>query len=225
MKLADKLNRLLRESTTGVTEVARRANVSKSSLYRWLNGASYPPVDEALRLARVLGVPLDYLADDELDECPAPATAEITEDERAILEVFRAMGLSRTEAVQAVADTKAMKVIAGITALWLISDSREKREDALRNLDVVLPSSVGHAELFKQLNYLIGDSPDKEKLFEIIKGHNRDVPIRLGFYKYHPEWGPLPELKSSSSDDPPTPEPTPGPRDAPEQRRPRRRRN
>ena len=75
MDLKLKLARLLEETKLPtVAEVARRADVAKTSCYRWFDpeDPALPDVKEALQVARVFGVSLDYLADDRLDQPPAP---------------------------------------------------------------------------------------------------------------------------------------------------------
>ncbi len=59
--------------------------VSKTTVSNWWNGASRPDMDTALVVARVLGVPLDYLADDNQDEIPKP----LSQDEELALDLYR----------------------------------------------------------------------------------------------------------------------------------------
>lgn len=91
MRFVEKLNRacVLRRMTNQ-RELADLARVSKSSLNRWINGESMPNVEEALRLARVLEVPLEWLAADDDQETP-PASPLSPEEEK-ILWIVRTMG-------------------------------------------------------------------------------------------------------------------------------------
>jgi len=102
MRLSEKLGRLSAEQGyTNIAEIARLAQVSRSSCYRWFEGVAYPDVRDALKLARFFGVSLDYLADEEADH--PPPSNELTEDERFVLDVFHSLGLTRREAMRRLA--------------------------------------------------------------------------------------------------------------------------
>jgi hypothetical protein len=60
-------------------------------------GKRRPYLDQGLRLAQTLGISLDYLANDDLDEPPG---VEFSADERALVSVYRAKGLDFEEAVR-----------------------------------------------------------------------------------------------------------------------------
>lgn len=79
------------------SDLARRVGVSKNTTGRWLSGQTRPYEESLVRLARVLDLSLDYLADDALDEPPAPA---LSEDERTVLEVYRALRLDAQAAIR-----------------------------------------------------------------------------------------------------------------------------
>jgi transcriptional regulator with XRE-family HTH domain len=51
-------------------KLARLSGVSDSEVSRILNGKSQPGLENALKLAKAVGVSLDFLADDELDSDP-----------------------------------------------------------------------------------------------------------------------------------------------------------
>jgi transcriptional regulator with XRE-family HTH domain len=50
--------------------LAKVAGVDKQKISRWKTG-TLPAIDDALRVARTLGVPLDFLSDDEMKSPPA----------------------------------------------------------------------------------------------------------------------------------------------------------
>jgi transcriptional regulator with XRE-family HTH domain len=84
-------------------ELAHHVGESKSTVNRWFKepgekDATTPNLAQALRLARVLGVTLEYLADDELDV--EPPSAEPSRDEHLVLETFHSIGIPVREAVR-----------------------------------------------------------------------------------------------------------------------------
>ncbi len=73
MELKDKLQMLMARHALNGQKLARSSHVSDSEISRILQGKSRPGLDNAFRLARSVGVTLDYLADDSLDvEPPGP---------------------------------------------------------------------------------------------------------------------------------------------------------
>lgn len=71
---------------------ARGVELSKSALGNYFADVARPQLGTALALARVLGVSLDFLADDAMEQEPTASSAEaggITPDERAVLGFYR----------------------------------------------------------------------------------------------------------------------------------------
>jgi transcriptional regulator with XRE-family HTH domain len=64
--------------------------VSRSTVHRWFSGERLPRIDEGLRLAQVLSVPLDVLADDAADLTSLDMTA--TEIDAWIRQTIEAIG-------------------------------------------------------------------------------------------------------------------------------------
>ena len=75
--------------------------VSRTKVNAWLAGKTLPDIEEALRLARLIGVSVDFLADDKLDAPPSPP---MTDDEVYILTLIRDLGMGRQEAVKRIVD-------------------------------------------------------------------------------------------------------------------------
>lgn len=76
-------------------KLARISKVSDSEISRILAGKSRPGLENAFRLAKAVGVSLDYLADDTLESDPARTTDPLSSEEREVLELARAIGCSR----------------------------------------------------------------------------------------------------------------------------------
>jgi transcriptional regulator with XRE-family HTH domain len=66
-RFEEKLRRQMLLRGFNQQKLARLSGVSDSEVSRILNGKSQPGLENALKLARALGVSLDYLADDSLD--------------------------------------------------------------------------------------------------------------------------------------------------------------
>jgi transcriptional regulator with XRE-family HTH domain len=72
--------------------LAQLSSVSDSEVSRVLRGKSSPSLEYAHRLAKALGVSLDYLADDELEVEPATRGDGLEPAERELLELARDLG-------------------------------------------------------------------------------------------------------------------------------------
>lgn len=92
MKLQDKLQMLMARSNLNGQKLARLSQVSDSEISRILQGKSRPGLDNAFRLARAVGVSLDFLADDTLDIEPAPPSDKFSPEERKILSIAQKIG-------------------------------------------------------------------------------------------------------------------------------------
>jgi transcriptional regulator with XRE-family HTH domain len=86
----DKLIAAMRARGDTASDLARVVSVSPTTVDRWLRGAR--PFHPALvALAHHYARPIEYFADDHLDEPPAP---EVLPEERPLLAAIRAMGVS-----------------------------------------------------------------------------------------------------------------------------------
>jgi transcriptional regulator with XRE-family HTH domain len=94
-KLKDKLlTEMARQGLNG-QRLAQRSKVSDSEISRILSGQSTPGLENSFRLARAVGVSLDFLADDSLEVDPLRGTDPLTPDERRVLDLAQRVGLSR----------------------------------------------------------------------------------------------------------------------------------
>ena len=92
MILKDKLQMLMGRHGLNGQKLARSSQVSDSEISRILQGKSRPGLDNAFRIARSVGVTLDYLADDSLDAEPSVPADNLSPEERKILAVVQKIG-------------------------------------------------------------------------------------------------------------------------------------
>lgn len=95
MKLKDKLQMLMARSHLNGQKLARLSQVSDSEISRILQGKSRPGLDNAYRLAKAVGVSLDFLADDSLEADPVQALDSQTLEEQKILATSHKLGCSK----------------------------------------------------------------------------------------------------------------------------------
>lgn len=94
-KLKDKLlTEMARHGLNG-QKLAQRSRVSDSEISRILSGQSTPGLENAFRLARAVGVSVDYLADDASETDPLKSTDPLSADERRVLDLARRVGMER----------------------------------------------------------------------------------------------------------------------------------
>ena len=92
MGIIEKLEILIQERGFTQGEVERLAGLAASRISKWKDGRGEPTARQALRLARLLDVPMEYLVDD-LAEGPAQQP-HLTDAELRAVEITRALGLS-----------------------------------------------------------------------------------------------------------------------------------
>jgi transcriptional regulator with XRE-family HTH domain len=80
-------------------KLAKISKVSDSEISRILAGKSRPGLENAFRLAKAVGVSLDYLADDSLETDPARAADPLSPEDREVLDLAHAIGCSRAARV------------------------------------------------------------------------------------------------------------------------------
>ena len=94
-KLKDKLLTEMARLGLNGQRLAQRSQVSDSEISRILSGQSTPGLENAFRLARAVGVSLDFLADDALEADPLRASDPLSTEERRVLDLVQRVGLSR----------------------------------------------------------------------------------------------------------------------------------
>lgn len=98
MVFSAKLKALMKRHRYSQQDVADRVDVSQSLVSLWTKGDRVPDLPTAAKLAKLFDVGLAYLADDAQDE--PPAMSEISEWERAVLDLIHALGIDRQEALR-----------------------------------------------------------------------------------------------------------------------------
>jgi len=101
MTSIEKIEKLLAAKGWKQNAFEKAAVLAENRISEWKDGEGEPTLRQALRIARLLQVPLEYLADDSLDE-PLPSTG-VTPDEAAILDLFRALRLDKAEGLRRLA--------------------------------------------------------------------------------------------------------------------------
>jgi transcriptional regulator with XRE-family HTH domain len=95
MKLEEKLHAQMVRLGLNGQKLARSSKVSDSEISRILAGKSRPGLENAFRLARAVGVSLDYLADDSLEVDPLVHKDPMTPEERELLDLAHGIGTAR----------------------------------------------------------------------------------------------------------------------------------
>jgi transcriptional regulator with XRE-family HTH domain len=96
MKLNEKLYKRMRDQGMNQQKLARVSGISDSEVSRVMSGKSQPGLENAWKLAKALGVSVDFLADDKLDEDPGvakPGSSPLPEAEEQLLKIARQVGL------------------------------------------------------------------------------------------------------------------------------------
>jgi transcriptional regulator with XRE-family HTH domain len=90
MKMVEKLDLALKEKGWTQTAFERAAMLSENRISKWKNGAGEPTAKQALRMARLLGLPYDFLIDDDQDK---PGLLPLSDREKQIWDVVRTIGV------------------------------------------------------------------------------------------------------------------------------------
>ena len=91
-RFSEKLSQKILQLGLNGQKLARKSDVSDSEISRIMNGKSLPGLENAIALARAVGVSLDYLADDQLDTDPNLPKESANELETIILRLVREIG-------------------------------------------------------------------------------------------------------------------------------------
>lgn len=92
MGYVDKLHKLCVMRGMDQVTLARRVGISKSSMSRILSGTQEPKLRLAYELAKVLGVTLDSLMNEDLPVAPSARTVPLNEAQLTILNIVDRLG-------------------------------------------------------------------------------------------------------------------------------------
>ena len=92
-RFSEKLGQKILQLGLNGQKLARKSDVSDSEISRIMNGKSLPGLENAIALAKAVGVSLDFLADDTVIAEPSQAQESTSDHETAILKIIREIGL------------------------------------------------------------------------------------------------------------------------------------
>src|SRR5438309_1076197 len=92
MRVDEKLHKHMLLKGLNGQKLAKLSQVSDSEISRILAGKSLPGLENAYKLAKAVGISLDYLADDTLDADPSRSGDGTTELEKGLLRTARDIG-------------------------------------------------------------------------------------------------------------------------------------
>jgi transcriptional regulator with XRE-family HTH domain len=121
MGFAEKLTLLIERTGKNQSRLQRETGLAQTAISAMTLGQRRPYMDQALLLARALGVPLDYLADDSIDEVPTP---EVSKDELPLLRLYRRLkaDLPIEVALHALSMAAAAEVAARSSEDYVVSE-------------------------------------------------------------------------------------------------------
>src|SRR4051794_26045699 len=130
------LSQMVRRGLNG-QKLAKISKVSDSEISRILAGKSRPGLENAFRLAKAVGVSLDYLADDSLETDPAKAADPMSPEEREVLDLAHAIGCSRATRV-----LENIRIVGYELAMRRLLDARPAvdSDDATNRVGASVPS-------------------------------------------------------------------------------------
>jgi transcriptional regulator with XRE-family HTH domain len=96
-RFSEKLAQRILQLGLNGQKLARKSDVSDSEISRIMNQKSLPGLENAIALARAVGVSLDYLADDALDVDPNQPKESAGERETTIQRLAREIGFKQAE--------------------------------------------------------------------------------------------------------------------------------
>lgn len=136
-----------------VTELVKRAQVTRNTVYNWEGGKSAPALDELDKVAQTLGVPLSHLVDAwagrQAQQNAAPDIPERLDRIEAKVDA-----IPTREYADEVGQTAAAQVIAAVEKMLL--------EDATRSDSLVGRLASQLEDQLRQSGLLRGGGPDGE---------------------------------------------------------------
>lgn len=99
MKYAEKLYRQLVRLGWNQQKLSRTSGVSDSEVSRILAGKSNPGLENAYKLAKAVGLSLDYMADENVNEDPRQESIGLSEAQRELLTIANNVGMRQVSQV------------------------------------------------------------------------------------------------------------------------------
>jgi transcriptional regulator with XRE-family HTH domain len=84
-------------------ELESRAGLARGRISKWKADQGEPTASQTLRIARLLNVSMEFLADDRMSTPAPPPSASLADDERTIVELYRDLEIGKREAVKRLA--------------------------------------------------------------------------------------------------------------------------
>jgi transcriptional regulator with XRE-family HTH domain len=97
MRTIDKIIKRLEAFGQDQKWLALQVGIREDRISRWKDGKGEPTGSQLLAIARVLGLPIEYLADPTMERPPEPP---ISFDQRQVLDLVGALGLGKAEALR-----------------------------------------------------------------------------------------------------------------------------
>lgn len=119
MEAIEKIKKLMTERGLNQSDLAEMTGASRQKISLVLNGGANLKSYQMLRLARGLGVDLEYLVDVDMDD-PKPSS-HLSDDERAVIQVYRALRPQLDE-------TKAIRALAAASNVGTPKDERKTQQ-------------------------------------------------------------------------------------------------
>ncbi len=138
MRYEEKLRREMILRGFNQQKLARFSGVSDSEVSRILSGKSQPGLENALRLARAVGVSLDYLADDKLERDPS-RSAEAPWDQE-LLDLGQGLGMR--QAVQLLMTARTLGIQRALERMYGLESRTEPVDPLGSEQDNLLESPV-----------------------------------------------------------------------------------
>ena len=102
MKMLERIRLLLEKRGVTQHQLEKLAALPTNRVSKWMAGQGEPTARQAARIAALLDVPLDWLVSEQEDSVADPPAYgyRLNYGERLILDVVRALGLSRDESIR-----------------------------------------------------------------------------------------------------------------------------
>ncbi|SIN97791.1 Transcriptional regulator, contains XRE-family HTH domain [Singulisphaera sp. GP187] len=142
-KLIEKVMKLTREKGVNQSELSRQIQVHPSRFSEWKSGNSRPSLTQVVSMARVLGVSVDYLVKDEVEN--QTNDSGLSSDEEAVITLFRALKLSLNEALRRLATSPAAPQPVGPSN----SIQAAAKAHSSRPAEIESPSEISQEERYK----------------------------------------------------------------------------